>query len=195
MEFKVLIEEAYEILLKAKGIKINGKNADKGSAGKKVEELLGLKASSKQLDFSNGELKTITLNNKGSVKEDLKIARKWDKTYIKQKLENILLVIKDHNDVIEDVKLIKILDNKVYSKYFDIEFDKIMHIGLDNISQSDTIVWVAKTNDTGKKEKNARAFYLSRQFLSAALGYPFSARKPEAKKIYEELNESPKERN
>ena len=191
----MLIEEAYEILSKAKGTKIESKNADKGIAGKKVEELLGLKASSKQLDFSNGELKTITLNNKGSVKEDLKIAKRIeDKVYLKKKLENILFVIKDHNDFIVDVKVIKILDNEVYLKYFDIEHDKIMRIGLDNISQSDTIVWVAKTNDTGKKEKNERAFYLSRQFLSAVLGYPFSARKPGAKEIYEELNESSKER-
>lgn len=178
-------EKFYKNLI---GQKIKTKNKkNKGEFGQLVEDKIGNAPSTTQLDLVDGEIKTVCLTPDNQIKEDLKIAKVWDKKYLKEKMENLLIVVRNKDNIILDVKLCSPLSNPTFLKYFHSEFDKITEeIGLDNISQRDTIVWVAKTNDTGKKEKNARAFYLARAFVSALLDYKFSSRKAGAKEIYKE---------
>mgnify|MGYP003660789574 FL=1 len=169
------------------GQKIKTKSKkNKGEFGQLVEYKIGLTPSSAHLDLDDGEIKTVCLKPNKQVKEDLKIAKVWDKDYLEKKMKNLLVIVRDTENTILSVKRCSPLNNPTFLKYFNSEFEQIMKIGLDKVSQSDTIVWVAKTNDTGKKEKNARAFYLARAFVSALLGYEFSSTKRGAKEIYKE---------
>lgn len=184
------ILEAFEILktLEGSNLKSIGLTSNKGRWGHTVEKYLGLKLGSHHLDFEDGELKTATITKNGTLKEDFKIAKVWDKNYLIEKMANILLVVRDLDANIVAVKIIKPLSHPIYKKYFDIELETINSIGLDNISQSDTNIWVAKTNDTGNKKVNSRALYLSRAFASHLFGFGFgNARK--GKIIYKEILE------
>jgi len=181
------IKEAEKFYKSIIGQKVKTKNKkNKGEFGQLVEDKIGNTPSIAQLDLVDGEIKTVCLTPDNQIKEDLKIAKVWDKEYLEKKMENLLIVVRDKDETILDVRLCKPLSNPVFLKYFNSEFEQIMKIGLDKVSQSDTVVWVAKTNDSGKKEKNARAFYLARAFVSALLGYKFSSTKRGAKEIYEE---------
>lgn len=162
-------------------------STNKGRFGQQLEIFLGLSLGPNKLDFEDGELKTVTLKSNGLIKEDLKIAKVWNKNYLEEKLDNLLIVVKDTSNKIILTKLVKPLSNPVYKKYFNIEYEKIMTIGLDKISQSDTAMWVAKTNDTGKKERNERAFYLAAQFVNVLLGLKFTSTKKTSKEVYKEI--------
>lgn len=169
--------EAFNIIKKYEGSNINQlleqENIyNKGNFGHAIEKLLSLKLGSHHLDFEDGELKTATISESKVLKEDFKIAKKWDKTYIEDKLSNNLVVVRDSNNTIVRVCILNILKHPIYKKYFDIEFDRIIN-NMDTISQKDTVIWVAKTNDTGNKVKNDRALYLSRAFASHILGFGF----------------------
>lgn len=184
------ILEAYKILkpLENTSLASLGLLTNKGVWGHTIEKYLSLKLGSHHLDFDDGELKTATVQKNGTLKEDFKIAKVWDKQYLEEKMASILLVVRDINNNIIKVKVVKPLQHPVYKKYFDIELNKISTIGLESISQSDTIIWVAKTNDTGKKVVNARALYLSRAFASHLFGFGFG-RATKGKQIYKEILE------
>lgn len=150
---------------------INEDKNNKGNFGHTIEKLLNLKLGSHHLDFTDGDLKTGTLKN-GQLKDDFKIAKSFDKEYLRQKM-NMLVVLRDQDNNIVYSEHVNILDHPIYEKYFEKEIDRINEIGIDNISQSDTVIFVAKTNDTGKKEKSNRALYVSRAFMSHFLGFGF----------------------
>lgn len=160
---------------------------NKGNFGHSVEKLLGLKIGNHHLDFEDGELKTASITNTGVLKEDFKIAKKWDKQYIETKLANNLVVVRDVNNTIIRVSIINFLAHPIYKKYFDIEFSYIEK-NIDSISQRDTVIWVAKTNDSGLKSKTDRALYLSRAFASHILGFGFG-RATKGKSIQKEVIE------
>lgn len=182
------VDNAYEILKGYIGEKfVSNVSTNKGGIGHSIEKKLGIPISSRHLDLVDGELKTVSLRG-NVVKEDLKLAKKWDKQYLKQKLDNLLIVVLNEDKVVVDVQKHSPLKNSTFSKYFDLEYDKIESIGLDKISQRDTIIFVAKTNDSGKKEKNDRALYMSRAFVSLLLGYGVKTRKSGAEQIIEEYN-------
>lgn len=184
------ILEAYNILKNLEGQYLSIlTSGNKGHWGQELERFLGMSLNSKQLDFEDGELKTVTLKANGVIKEDLKIAKVWDKQYLEKKLETLLVVVRDTSNKIISVQLVKPLLHPIYRKYFNIEYDVIMNIGLDAISQKNTAVWVAKTNDTGNKSINSRAFYLSAQFVSYILGFKHNSRKSMSKLIFKELAE------
>lgn len=171
------IYEAFEVLKQYENQNINEilykENIfNKGNFGHSIEKLLNLKQGSHHLDFEDGELKTATISNTGFIKEDFKIAKKWDKHYLIQKMTNNLVVVRDLNNTIISVQLIDFLSHPVYRKYFDIELEKIIS-NISTISQKDTVIWIAKTNDTGNKKINDRALYLSRAFASYILGFGF----------------------
>mgnify|MGYP001273792564 FL=1 len=181
------IDEAEIFYRNMIGLKIPTKTKkNKGEFGQLVESAIGHAPSSAHLDLDDGEIKTVCLKPNNQVKEDLKIAKVWDKDYLEKKMKNLLVIVRDTENTIIDVKRCSPLNNPTFLKYFNSEFEQIMKIGLDKVSQSDTIVWVAKTNDSGKKQKNARAFYLARAFVSALLDYEFNSRKLGAKEIYKE---------
>ena len=160
------IEQAEIILKKLIGKSIpleNTNKYNKGKFGHSLEKFLQLKLGSHHLDFENGELKSCASKN-NKLKEDFKICKKWDKTYIKEKINNMLIVIYDYDtQIILSVKIFNILAHPIVSKQFDLEIDWLLkQIDIRKVSQKDTDVFVAKTNDTGNKDINDRALYIAR---------------------------------
>lgn len=171
------LEQALEILTPMVGqtIEINENVANKGKFGHALEKFLELNLGSHHLDFEDGELKTCAVRN-GKMKEDFKICKVWDKEYIESKLANMLLVVYDFDtEVIQIVKQIKILEHPIVRKQFDLDIDWLLaQPDINLVSQRATPVFVAKTNDTGRKAINERACYIAAAPFTylAGLGYP-----------------------
>jgi hypothetical protein len=182
------IKEAYDKILpylKTGEVVLNKSTTqNKGANGVHLEKILGLSQNSNRLDFEDGELKTFTLTNTGAVKEDFRICSVWDKDEIRKKLDNVLIVGRDLEGQIIYCKIHRILEeNLIFSKYFDIEVDYILENGPHNTSQSETEIWIAKTQSQGGNAKKRRSLYISRPAAHYLFfgEYPKLARK--AKKI------------
>jgi len=189
------LEEAHNLLTPLIGqtLEINENVANKGKFGHALEKFLKLNLGSHHLDFEDGELKTCAIKN-GKMKEPLKICKVWDKEYIETKLANMLLVVYEYETgKVQFIKQIKLLEHKIIRKHFDKELSWLLaQPDVNLVSESDTEVFIAKTNDTGKKAINARALYIAAAPFGfmLGLGYPSRARKGKAfveeMKLYEQ---------
>lgn len=166
-------------------VKLNLNSKDKGSWGKALEIWLGLRNGSHKLDFSDGELKTGTIK-KNRLAEDFRICNVWDKKYIREKCNNVLVVLKDESGIIRYVEKMNLLSHPIYSKLFEEEFDKIMKIGLSKVSQSDTNIWIAKSQSVVGAPKS-RSLYISGPFASRLFGLSYS-RSPKNVRVHSEID-------
>jgi hypothetical protein len=185
------LQEAYELVLPMRESTINIEKetvANKGKFGHALEKFLELNLGSHHLDFEDGDLKVCAIRN-GKIKEDFKICKKWDKQYILEKLKNILLVVYDYDTgKIDSVQQLSILDHPIVRKQFDIDLDYILSQPDPNlVSQSETDVFVAKTNDTGNKEVNQRACYIAGAPAGYLFGYGYSSRARKGKQFVKEM--------
>ena len=184
-------EEALKILTPLIGqtIDIAGeKKNNKGRYGHALEKQLRLNLGSHHLDFEDGELKTYAIKN-GKMKEDFKICKKWDKEYIESKLANMVLVVYDYDTkVIASVQHLSILEHPVIRKQFDKDLAYLLaQPDINLVSQSETDVFVAKTNDSGNKEINERALYIAGAPWGYITGFGYALRARKGKKFVEEM--------
>ena len=182
--------QALEILTPMVGqtIEINENVANKGKFGHALEKFLELNLGSHHLDFEDGELKTCAVRN-GNMKEDFKICKVWDKDYIESKLANMLLVLYDYDTgEIQSVQQMSILGHPIIRSQFDKEVDWLLEQpNINLISQRDTEVFLAKTNDTGNKVINDRALYIARAPWGYITGCGYSNRARKGKQFVKEM--------
>lgn len=185
----MLLDEAYVAFRSQMGkkIPINEHRKNKGAFGHSAEKFKGMPLGSHHLDFEDGELKTGQITRRNQLKEDFRVCSVWDKQYQIDKMKNTLVVLRDMDNVIVYVEKMDLIANPVYYKYYHSEYDKIMDIGLDNVSQSDTCVWVAKTQSQGGDAPKKRSLYMARSFASRLFG--FSYPRVKGKHIHNELDE------
>ena len=157
---------------------------NKGANGIALQEILSLPQNNDRLDFEDGELKTFTVQNNGTVKEDFRICSVWDKSEIRKKLSTVLVVGRNELGQIVYCKIHKILDeNPLFNEYFDKELDLILEQGPMNVSQKDTEIWVAKTQGKGGNAPKTRSLYISRPAAHFLFYGEYPARARKAKKI------------
>lgn len=184
------LQQALEILTPMVGqtIEINENVANKGKFGHALEKFLELNLGSHHLDFEDGELKTCAVRN-GKMKEDFKICKVWDKEYIESKLANMLLVLYDYDTgEIVSVQQMSILDHPIIRSQFDKELNWLLdQPNINLVSQSATQVFVAKTNDTGKKAINDRALYIAGAPWGYIAGCGYSNRARKGKQFVKEM--------
>jgi hypothetical protein len=161
---------------------------NKGKLGHTIEKLIKLKLGSHHLDFEDGELKTVPIS-KGKVKEDFKICKKWDKGYIESKLEQMLVVTYDDSlSLILDVKIYRLLDHPIIKSWFNKEIDWLLEQpDINLVSQTETEVFIAKTNDTGNKAVNSRALYISGAVATYLFGLEYTSRMRKGKIFVKEM--------
>lgn len=187
------LQEAHELLFPLIGSTINTENenvANKGKFGHSLEKFLKLNLGSHHLDFDDGDLKVCAVRN-GKIKEDFKICKKWNKQYILEKLTNMLVVVYDYNTgEIESIQQLSILDHPIVRKQFDTDLDYILsQPDPDLVSQKETDVFVAKTNDTGNKEVNQRACYIAGAPASYLFGYGYPSGARKGKQFIKEMEQ------
>jgi hypothetical protein len=184
------LREAYNLLtpLIGKTLEINENPANKGKFGHALEKHLKLNLGSHHLDFDDGELKSCAIKN-GKMKEDFKICKVWNKEYIETKLANMLLVAYDYDTgEIQLVQQMSILEHPVIRKQFDKDLAYLIaQPDINLVSQKETDVFVAKTNDSGNKEINERALYIAGAPWGYITGFGYAPRARKGKKFVEEM--------
>lgn len=184
------LREAYNLLtpLIGKTLEINENPANKGKFGHALEKHLKLNLGSHHLDFDDGDLKSYAIRF-GKVKEDFKICKKWDLEYIMSKLTNMLLVAYDYDTgEIQSVQQMSILEHPVIRKQFDKDLAYLLaQPDINLVSQKETDVFVAKTNDSGKKFINERALYIAGAPWGYITGLGYAPRARKGKKFVEEM--------
>jgi hypothetical protein len=184
------LREAYNLLtpLIGKTLEINENPANKGKFGHALEKHLKLNLGSHHLDFDDGELKSCAIKN-GKMKEDFKICKVWNKEYIETKLANMLLVAYDYDTgEIQLVQQMFILEHPVIRKQFDKDLAYLIaQPDINLVSQKETDVFVAKTNDSGNKEINERALYIAGAPWGYITGFGYAPRARKGKKFVEEM--------
>jgi len=175
------IEEAYNKIKKVSTLNIEHEHINnKGSMGHVLEKTLGLNLNSNLMDLEDGEIKTFHYNERNEVKEDFRISSRWNLNEIKEKLNCLLVVGADLNNEIIFAEIVRPLENTFFLKQFEIEVPFIIEKGPMNCSQSDTDVFIAKTQSKGGKGvPKKRSLYISRPWAHALFhgAYPKRARK------------------
>ena len=133
-EKKITINEAFEILKPLEGMKFkdfmpieqikNINKTDKGSKGKAIEKLIGIKASSDLIDFTDGELKTtdlaetIAITQLSSMIEEIIERTTFENSRVYNKIKKILFVIVNEdeplleNNYIQKIIFLNLENNK-----------------------------------------------------------------------------------
>ena len=175
------LQEAYNIIKKESTLNTEQEHINnKGSMGHVLEKILGLNLNSNVKDFEDGELKTFHYNERNEVKEDFRIGSRWNLNEIKEKLNNLLVVGTNLNNEIIFIEILRPLENIFFLKQFEIEVPFIIDKGPMNCSQSDTNVFIAKTQSRGGEGvPKKRSLYISRPWAHALFHgtYPKRARK------------------
>ena len=188
------LQEACDILQSMIGevIDVSEENPNnKGRYGHAVEKMLGLKLGSHHIDFEDGELKTAPFKG-NKIKEDWKICKKWNKQYIEEKLYNVLLVVYDYDTgiILSATCLGNLLDHPIIRKQFDTDLDYILsQPDPDLVSQTETDVFVAKTNDKGNKKINQRACYIAGAPATYLFGLGYGKSMRKGKNFVKEMEE------
>jgi len=174
--------DAYEKIVNLVGSNLSTEQEhinNKGAMGHQLEKLLGLKLNNNLRDFDDGELKTFHYNNNNQVKEDFRITSIWELDKIKEKLSNLLVVGTDSSNNITYVKILRPLENTFFLKKLEEEVSFMIAKGPMKCSQSDTKVFIAKTQGAGGNAPKTRSLYISRPWAHALFHgvYPPRARK------------------
>ena len=175
------IQEAFDKIKKESTLSTEHENINnKGSMGHVLEKVLGLNLNSNLRDFEDGELKTFHYNERNEVKEDFRITSRWNLDEIKEKLNLLLVVGADLNNERRYTEILRPLENNFFLKQLEIEVPFIIEKGPMNCSQSDTNVFIAKTQSRGGEGvPKKRSLYISRPWAHALFhgAYPKRARK------------------
>ena len=103
----------------------------------------------------------------------------------------MLVVVYDYDTgEIESIQQLSILDHPIVRKQFDTDLDYILsQPDPDLVSQKETDVFVAKTNDTGNKKVNQRACYIAGAPAGYLFGYGYPSRARKGKQFVKEMEQ------
>ncbi len=160
------------------------KSRNKGFIGHYIEECIGLPKSSRDLDFIDGELKTIRLIlRRGSykAKETIKISMisleslhpDFYQSACYKKLRRILIVTVIYNDILEELTILgaylfKFDDHIELREQIKTDYDNIRDITLNSEIHS-RYGGCIQSRTAGPKNSNTRAFYFRRPMVDLIL--------------------------